>query len=116
MRDGKIERMTPVHDSLRTLTLIVYVLQACSFFAYVPAIVAIIINYVKRSEAQGTRWQGHFDWQIRTFWLALVGYIISALLVWLFGLGILTGFLVWVWSLYRVIRGFLAFQDGKSSP
>ena len=36
-----------------------------------PSIIAVILNYVKRSEARGTWLESHFRWQIRTFWMAL---------------------------------------------
>lgn len=113
MRDGYIERMPREDDSIRNLTLVVYVLQACSLLVGVTAIVAVIINYVKLDDARGTRWESHFRWQVRTFWVALVGYLIAAPLVLLFGLGFLLGFAVWVWSIYRVVKGYLAFNDGK---
>ncbi|MFC3625601.1 DUF4870 family protein [Vogesella amnigena] len=116
MRDGYIERMPREDDSIRNLTLVVYVLQACSLLVGVTAIVAVIINYVKLDDARGTRWESHFRWQIRTFWLALVGYIISGPLFFLFGLGAVLAFGVWVWSIYRVVKGYLAFNDGKELP
>src|SRR5262245_13348331 len=37
-----------------------------------PSIIAIILNYVKRSEARGTWLESHFRWQIRTFWFGLL--------------------------------------------
>src|ERR1700741_5485098 len=36
-----------------------------------PAIIAVIINYVKRGETRGTWLDSHFGWQIRTFWYAV---------------------------------------------
>ena len=44
-----------------------------------PSIIAVILNYVKRSEVQGTYLASHFTWQIRTFWFALlwVGIAVS---------------------------------------
>ncbi len=41
-----------------------------------PSIIAVIINYVKRSEVRGTWLESHFSWQIRTFWWALLWAII----------------------------------------
>jgi uncharacterized membrane protein len=35
-----------------------------------PSILAVVLNYVKRSEARGTWIESHFRWQIRTFWLS----------------------------------------------
>ena len=39
-----------------------------------PSIIAVILNYVKRSEAQGSWLESHFRWQIRTFWFGLRGW------------------------------------------
>jgi len=89
-----------------------------------PSIVAVIMNYVRRSEARGTWLESHFNWQIRTFWFALlwgtVTSIISAPLVLVLGLGVVTwviGFLaVGLWVIYRVIRGWVALRDGVPVP
>ena len=37
-----------------------------------PSIIAVIINYVKRGDARGTWLESHFNWQIRTFWYAVL--------------------------------------------
>src|ERR687898_93636 len=37
-----------------------------------PSIIAVIMNYVKRSEARGTWLESHFRWQLRTFWFGLL--------------------------------------------
>ncbi len=89
-----------------------------------PSIIAVIMNYVRRSEAAGTWLESHFRWQIRTFWFALlwgaVTSIISAPLVLALGLVIITwaiGFLaVGIWVVYRVIRGWLALRDSVPVP
>ena len=44
----------PGPSGLRTVTLVVYGLQALSFFFFLPSIVGIVINYVKRDDARGT--------------------------------------------------------------
>ena len=116
MQDGYIERIPPANDALKTLTMVVYLLQIASLFIGVTAIVAVIINYVKRDETRGTLWESHFQWQIRTFWYSLIGFLISAPLTLLFGLGFVTGGAVWVWFVYRIVRGFLAFNDQKPLP
>jgi uncharacterized membrane protein len=89
-----------------------------------PSIIAVIMNYARRSEVTGTWLESHFRWQIRTFWFALlwgaVTSIISAPLVLALGLGIVTwviGFLaVGIWVVYRVARGWLALRDGLTVP
>src|SRR5918993_2743613 len=41
-----------------------------AFIFGIPSIVAVVMNYVKRSEARGTYLESHFSWQLRTFWFA----------------------------------------------
>ena len=65
--------------SLRQLTLIIYALYALSWLAGVTAIIAIVINYVKREDAVGTIYESHFRWQIRTFWWGLFWLVLGTL-------------------------------------
>ena len=94
-----------------------------SFLFGWPAIIAVIINYVKRSEARGTWLESHFNWQIRTFWWALlwalivtaVSAVLAVVLVgiatWVLGL-----FALGVWAIYRVARGWLRLKDQQPMP
>jgi uncharacterized membrane protein len=78
----------------------------------VTAFAAIIINYLKRDEVKGTYLESHFNWQIKTFWYMLAGVILG----WLLAL-VLVGFLVLAavgfWYIYRIVKGWLALNDGK---
>jgi uncharacterized membrane protein len=93
-----------------------------TFVFGIPSIIAVVMNYVKRDEARGTWLESHFSWQLRTFWFALLAFIVIGLfslpLVLLLGLGILTwmlgAFLVGIWIIYRVARGWLRLKDGKA--
>ena len=58
-----------------------------SFLFGWPSIIAVIINYVKRSEARGTWLESHFDWQIRTFWWGLLWSVLGVATIWVLGLG-----------------------------
>jgi len=101
--------------SLRRLTLVTYVLYALAWFNGLTAVIAVIINYVKRDDARGTLYDSHFTWQIRTFWWslawALVGFITSFILV---GFAILFG--AAIWSIYRIVKGWLYWNDRKPLP
>lgn len=125
-----------VDSGLITYTNIIYALHSLSvligvtgpatvvgsFVFGLPSIIAVIMNYVRRSDARGTWLESHFRWQIRTFWFALlwilVAGIVSAPLVLMLGLGILTFFLaalvVAVWVVYRIARGWLALRDRQT--
>lgn len=83
-----------------------------SLFFGIPFIVAIIINYVKKSDVEGTLYESHFRWQIRTFWFTVLWSVIGVVTAFF-----LVGFLVLaaagIWYIYRVVRGFLNLNDGK---
>jgi uncharacterized membrane protein len=91
-----------------------------SFIGGLPSIVAVIMNYARRSATVGTFLESHFRWQIRTFWFALL-WAVAIVLVSAPFLIILIGFgMAWIglvalglWIAYRVIRGWLALKDGK---
>ena len=50
-----------------------------SFIFGIPSIVAVVMNYVKRSDARGTYLESHFSWQLRTFWFAALWTAIARL-------------------------------------
>jgi uncharacterized membrane protein len=99
-------------QKLRDFTQIIYFLYAASIFAGVTAIIAIIINYIKRDEVAGTWLESHFRWQMRTFWFSIMWCVIG----WItFFIGI--GFIIWgvagIWAIYRIVKGMLNFYDNK---
>ena len=99
--------------SLKTITTVVYPLQALSFAFGVTALVGLIINYVKRDDVAGTLYESHFNWQIRTFWWGLLWGVLGSILIFAFGLGLVVLFVAWIWAIYRVVKGWLKLNDGK---
>ena len=101
--------------SIRQLTMVCYVLYALSWFTGITGLVAIIVNYIKREDTAGTIYASHFTWQIRTFWWGLlwacIGFITMFIVV---GFAVLIG--AAVWSIYRIVKGFLNWNDGKPMP
>ncbi len=88
-----------------------------------PSIIAVIMNYARRSEARGTWLESHFSWQLTTFWYAVLwGLIVIGISVILMviAIGFLTLpigiILIGLWITYRVLRGWLALKDGRPVP
>jgi len=119
----------PRHN-LITLTHVMYGLHAFSalmgilgpafivtaFLTGWPSIIAVIMNYVKRSEVRGTWLDSHFSWQLRTFWYALLwAFVIGLLIMSLIGIPIswVVAIAVGIWVLYRIVRGWLALGERK---
>lgn len=93
------------------------------FLFSIPSIVAVIMNYARRSAARGTWLGSHFSWQLRTFWWALLWTVVAWLLfgplVLLFvGIPLLWASMVAVgaWVAYRVARGWMALRDQQPMP
>jgi uncharacterized membrane protein len=97
---------------LRKLAVLVYGLQAASMLVGVTLFAAVIINYLRRSQAAGTWLESHFTWQIRTFWWSLVWCVVGvATAVLLVGLLILAASAVWF--VYRIVRGWTELNEGR---
>lgn len=91
---------------------IAYGLFASSLLVGVTAIAGIIFCYIKRSAHEDALWQGHITWLIRTFWISLVIFLVSIPLTVVL-IGGLTMLLGGVWFIYRIIKGWIMWNDGK---
>ncbi|MGH9236448.1 MAG: DUF4870 family protein [Vicinamibacterales bacterium] len=113
---------TQIIYGLHALSIVTGILGAASvvgaFLIGWPSIIAVIMNYIKRSDANGTWLESHFRWQIRTFWFGLIWaalcwlivlmtLFLAVIIIWI-PLGILT-----LWFIYRVARGWLALREHK---
>jgi uncharacterized membrane protein len=93
-------------------------------FAFcLPSFAAIIMNYLRRSEAQGSWLESHFTWQIRTFWYAWLWTVVTSIVaipLLLIGVNFWISLMVFVlivlWVLYRVMRGALALREAHPAP
>ena len=103
---------TEAEQSAKTLTTIIYSLYAASFFVGITAIVAIVINYVKKEDVAGTFLESHFRWQIRTFWFALLWCALGAI-TFLIVVGWFILAANGIWVIYRIVKGWLRLNDNK---
>jgi uncharacterized membrane protein len=119
-------------DALVTWTNVIYLLHAFSLLTGIlgaatvigaflvgwPSIIAVILNYLKRSDVRGTWLESHFLWQIRTFWFGLLWVSLCVIfVVATLGIGILVAWLplgiITIWFIYRIARGWLALNDRR---
>ena len=120
---SSIVSWTQIIYALHAFSLLTGILGAATvvgaFLTGWPSIIAVILNYVKRSDVRGTWLESHFRWQIRTFWFGLlwvslcVGFVVLTL-----GIGLIIAWLplglVGFWFIYRVLRGWLALRDKRA--
>ena len=122
---------TPADAGLVTWTNIIYALHAVSvviaiagtatiigsFLFGIPSIIAVIMNYLKRTEVRGTYLESHFTWQIRTFWYSALWAIVTSIIFIITIIGVLFLWiphgLLGIWIGYRVARGWLALRAGR---
>ena len=123
--DQTLINWTHLIYALHAFSLLTGILGAATiigaFLTGWPSIIAVILNYVKRSDVRGSWLESHFRWQIRTFWWGLLwvclclGFIVLTL-----GIGIILAWfpltLVALWFIYRVARGWLALNDRRPMP
>ena len=97
--------------SPKTVTVLVYALQAASFAVGITLIIGVILNYIKREDVRGTWLESHFRWQIRTFWYSILWTVIGVLTaIVLIGYAVLFANAVWV--IYRIIKGWIRLSEG----
>jgi uncharacterized membrane protein len=104
-------------SSLRKLLHILYALYAIFWLTGgITALIAIVVDYVKRDDARGSLYASHFAWQIRSFWWSVAWGVLGGVL---FATVVLMplAFAVWgvlsVWMLYRIVKGWLYLNDSK---
>lgn len=111
-------------QSLNTVGTISYVLHLIvAVSALIPGgqfgpvllIAALILDLVKRPDAEGTWHASHFRWRIRTVVMAAVLYAVTVPLWFLF---LFPGWLAWcaisIWFLYRILTGLMRMNKGLS--
>lgn len=110
--------------SLKTVGWISYVLHLIvAVGAVIPGaqpgaallVIALVIDLVKKGEAEGTWQASHFSWRIRSVVWAGILYVITIPLWLLF---VLPGWIAWglisIWFLYRIVRGMVAMNANRT--
>jgi len=107
---------TPANDldhQGKFFTQLNYVLYLISALLFFTSLIAITINYLKLNEVRGTYFESHFQWQIQTFWISLIGTVLGMLTA-----PIVIGWFVLLLTMivvaYRSIKGWLALHRGQA--
>lgn len=121
--DPGLVRLTHLIYALHAFSAVMGIISSAAivtaFLTGWPSILAVILNYARRSAVRGTFLDSHFSWQIRTFWWAVLWVVIASVLF-VTIIGIPVAFLIFVfigiWVLYRIVRGWLALNDLRPVP
>jgi uncharacterized membrane protein len=93
------------------------------FTAWLLAVVAIVVGMASRDNVRGTWLDSHYSWLSRTFWWGILWVVIcsvATVILFVTIVGIPLVWLIWailfIWYLYRVIRGWILLSDRKPAP
>jgi uncharacterized membrane protein len=116
--------MADIPTARRSDTDIAYVLYAmhaiAPFTMWTLAVIAVFFGAVTRDRVRGTFLDSHFGWLQRTFWFGLAWLVVVTIVFTVTIIGFFLLFIPWfiltVWYLYRVFRGWLLLRDGLPAP
>ena len=110
-------------QSLKTVGWISYLMHlVVAVAAVVPTaqasiallVIALVIDLVKKSDAEGTWQASHFDWRIRSVLWAGVLYVVTLPLFLLFYVpGAIAWAVISIWFLYRIVRGMVDMNASR---
>jgi uncharacterized membrane protein len=88
---------------------IVYICYILGLLVFIPSIFGVILAYAVRNEVGDDDWlQSHVEWLILTFWFGLAG-LLMAMLASMGLLGSVLYIFCGVWTVYRIVRGWIKF-------
>jgi len=104
-------RQTGFFDPGPSNVQVIYILYLVGFVVGITAIVGLVMAYLNRGKAEG--WvETHYTWAIRTFWIALLGSLVSAILM-VVAIGFLLLLAVAIWVIVRIVIGLQAVSRGE---
>ncbi|HEY5065312.1 MAG TPA: hypothetical protein VIJ04_10910 [Xanthobacteraceae bacterium] len=95
------------------LALAVYILYLASYVVGITALVGVIIAHVQIGSTADPMLRSHYQWQIRTFWIGLLYFVIGVVLCFIL-VGILVLLFWFIWTIVRTIKGLLALNENQS--
>jgi uncharacterized membrane protein len=100
-------------ESFRGTAILAYVLYLLGWPSlHLSTIVALVLAYVQRGDSRGTIWESHFSNVIETFWISLIVGIVAIPLCFI-GIGFVVLAVLFVWFLFRTIKGLIRAIDGR---
>lgn len=97
----------------RNYILAAYILFGLGAIIQFMPIVGVILAYMKRNSLDSIVYAAHTEYLIKTFWRTFWLYLLGALTA-RFGIGVLIIIATTVWYFYRIIAGFIRFNDGRA--
>ncbi len=94
------------------LALAVYILYFVSYVVGITALVGVVIAHVQIGSTADAMLRSHYQWQIRTFWIGVLYFVIGVVLCFVL-VGIIVLLFWFIWTLVRNVKGMLALNENK---
>jgi uncharacterized membrane protein len=109
------DMVQPAATDSRVLMHVVYGLHTLAWATVgTLALIALVINYIRRSDDPNPLHREHHRYMISTFWWSVLWLLLVSPLFFLF---LLPGFLAYgaigLWYLYRSLKGWMRFADRR---
>lgn len=119
MSDNTVVDSTGASEGERSTLLVAYVLFCATFVTGFAGVAGVIVCHIKIGESGSEFLRSHYRWLIRTFWFTLLWAVVCGVLVASIILAIVGGIgfgVLFVWHLYRLIRGLINFSERRPMP
>lgn len=112
-------------EDAKNLARILYFVHGLTFVFSLGllSILPVIVNYIKRDDAQGTIVHSHHTWMIRSFWYYILWMVVGGIILFTLGwilIGIPMAWAIWIaawiWKAYRLIKGFIDLNNNRAMP
>ena len=111
--------LSPTTNSASTFQFnrptIVALLYLASFVTGFTALVGVVLAYVWKGETLAPWEVSHYRYHIRTFWIGMLGAVISAVLM-VVVIGFFMALAVTVWMVVRTVKAMLLAQREAPVP
>lgn len=99
----------------RTTMHVLYGLHAVApFTMWTLAVIALVVNYLRRSGETDPLYIRHHSYMIGTFWWTFLWLVVTGPLWLLFVIpGWIAYSIIGLWYIYRCIRGWLRFSENR---
>ena len=106
----------------RTVMHVLYGMHTVApFTLWSLSLVALIVNYIRRADETDALYIQHHNYMVSTFWWTVLWLLVSGLVALVMTLTIILIVLLWVpftivglWYIYRFVRGWMRFTDGRA--
>lgn len=107
------EPLSPYDEQAKSNVMIGYLLMIVGLFTGIFWLVGAIWVMAKASEARGSQFEGHYQNIKSIFWwgigMTIIGFLLAVFLI---GYFVVLG--VWIWSIVKLIKGFLLLLNNQA--